>query len=171
MRAHLRTHSYAYEIRARAWRAIGTPIARTPKHVVEYQCDSFIPQSSSAAGARPERPSSDFPLLSSPAQRELPQKEPPPLYRAAPRTRSSPRNRRVLPPSIEQPRAAGAPLSHCSQSGRSSLQRERALLQKEPRLVRVLVKWTDGPDRWHIRTAPTCRCTIDERPQPMGTVH
>ena len=63
------------------------------------------------SGTSPRKASS-FPLSSSPAQRDFPQKEPPPsLYRAAPRSGSSPR-KSLLPTSssIEQPRAAGAPL-------------------------------------------------------------
>ena len=52
---------------------------------------------------------SSLPPLSSPAQWELFQKQPPPsLNQAAPHSESFPRCR-LLPPSIEQPRAAGAP--------------------------------------------------------------
>ena len=58
---------------------------------------------------RSAAPCSSFPQLSSPAQRELPQNQPTPsLNRASPRSESSPRINLLLP-SIEQPRAEGAP--------------------------------------------------------------
>ena len=68
----------------------------------------------------------------SPAQRELPpERASPALYRTAPRSGSSPR-KSLLPPSIEQPRAAGAPPERASSLHLSSSPAQRELCQKEP---------------------------------------
>ena len=84
-----------------------------------------------AAGAPPEAASS-LSQSSSPAQRELPQKQPPPsLNRAAPRSGSSPRSS-LLPLSIEQPRAAGAPPEAASSLRLWSSPAQRELPQKQP---------------------------------------
>ena len=86
-----------------------------------------------AAGAPPKAASP--PPSSSPAQRELPQKQPLlSLYRAAPRSGSSPRSSLLLP-SIEQPRAAGAPPEASASSRRpSNSLAQRELPQKQPLL-------------------------------------
>ena len=85
-----------------------------------------------AAAAPPERAYS-VPQSSSPAQRQLPQKQPPPsLNQAAPRSGSSPR-KSLLRPSIEQPRAAAAPPEAAPYSiPQSSSPAQRQLPQKEP---------------------------------------
>ena len=86
----------------------------------------------SAAAAPPEAASS-VPQLSSPAQRELPQKEPTPsLNRAAPRSGGSPRSSPLLHPPIKQPRAAAAPPEAASSVPQSSSPAQRELPQKEP---------------------------------------
>ena len=87
-----------------------------------------------AAEAPPERASS-YPLSSSPAQRQLPRKEPPPpLHRAAPRSGSSPRKSLLLL-SIEQPRAAEAPPERASSlPALTGSPAQRKLPQKEPPL-------------------------------------
>ena len=72
------------------------------------------------AAAAPPEAASSVPQLSSPAQRELPQKEPTPsLNRAAPRSGSSPRSS-LLRPSIKQPRAAAASPERASPVPQSS---------------------------------------------------
>ena len=84
-----------------------------------------------AAGDPPETESS-LPLSSSPAQRELPQMQPPPIInQAAPRSGRPPRNS-LLPPSTEQPRAAGAPPEAASSLPLSSSPAQRETLQKQP---------------------------------------
>ena len=106
-----------------------------------------------AAGAPPEAASS-LPLSSSPAQRELPEKQgppsispaaphsgislrnrllPPSINPAAPRSGSSPKNK-LLPPSIEQPRAAGAPPETASSLHQYCSPAQRELPQKQPLL-------------------------------------
>ena len=77
---------------------------------------------------------SSLPQSSSPAQRELPQKQAPlSINPAAPRSESSPRNS-LLSPSIQQPRAAGAPPETASSLHQSSSPAQRELPQKQPPL-------------------------------------
>ena len=84
------------------------------------------------AAAAPPEAASSVPQLSSPAQRELPQKEPTPsLNRAAPRSGSSPRSS-LFRPSIKQPRAAGAPPERAYSVPQSGSPAQRQLPQKQP---------------------------------------
>ena len=74
-----------------------------------------------------------FPQSSSPAQRGLPQKEPPPsLHQAAPRSGSSLRRSPLFRPPFEQPRAAAAPPEAASPVPQSSSHAQRQLFQNEP---------------------------------------
>ena len=71
--------------------------------------------------------------IGQPRAAEIPHKEPPPsLYRAAPRSGSSPRKGLLLSPSTEQPRAAGAPPERASSLPLSSSPVQRELPQKGP---------------------------------------
>ena len=84
-----------------------------------------------AAGATPESASS-LPQSGSPAQRELPPKQPPSsLYRAAPRIGSSPRIS-LLPPSIGQPRAKQSKAASHLLDPDSPVQRELPPKQPPP---------------------------------------
>ena len=87
--------------------ASSLPLSSSPAQR-ELPLSSLLPPSIEqprAAGAPPNAASS-LPLSSSPAQRELPQTQhPPSLYRAAPRSGSSPK-RSILPPPSQQLRAA-----------------------------------------------------------------
>ena len=84
-----------------------------------------------AAGAPPESASS-LPQSGSPAQREQPPKQPPSsLYRPPPRSGSSPQSS-LLPLSIEQPRAAGAPPESASSLPQSGSPAQRELPPKQP---------------------------------------
>ena len=86
-----------------------------------------------AAGDPPE-PAFSLHQPSSPAQREISQKQPPPpFHRAASRSGSSLRNS-LLRPSIEQPRAAGDPPEAASSALPSSSPAQQELPQKEPPL-------------------------------------
>ena len=103
-----------------------------------------------AAGAPPEAASS-FPLSSSPAQRELPQKQPPPSLNYAvmcgrspprcsllpppimqPRAVERPSRDSLVSPYIQQPRAARALLETASSLSPSSSPAQRELPQKQP---------------------------------------
>ena len=106
-----------------------------------------------AAGAPPEASASSLSQSSSsPAQRELPQKQPPlSLYQAAPRSGSSPRSSHFSP-SMEQPRrAAGAPpvapASFLSQSSSSPAQRELPQKQPPPSLNRAAPRSGSSPQK------------------------
>ena len=72
------------------------------------------------------------PQSSSPAQRQLPQIQPPPsLNPAVPRSGSSPRKSPLRPP-IKQPRAAAAPLDAASSVLKRSSPAQRQLPQMQP---------------------------------------
>ena len=85
-----------------------------------------------AARAPPKAASSLLLLSSSPAQRELPPKQPLHFsYPAAPRSGSSPQSSLCISP-IEQPRAAGAPPEAASAFLQSSSPAQRELPPKQP---------------------------------------